>query len=292
MSLSRHLQQSIFSQPPTGDPRELKERIFAAGREWYEQHPDEFEVLRGNLQLFDLPADDQMVDSVRRHVLLHYYEKLIPLFCSPAVYAKYLSEHVIATEAIDALKRHQADGKAALLAISHFGAVELITPVLALHGLTVTAALRFTTAELSRSAWERAEQFHASGHFGKISFIEVGKPGVAAALEMAAVVRRAGILVSVFDERTEYSVPVTLFGQRLWGGAGLDRLLAFSRSPSVLVGAFMVREGDEQYRLELSEVPADEENPVQGLYDRLQTILERHPEQWYFLHEEIPLADK
>lgn len=292
MSLSRHLQHAIFSKPPSGDIRELKERLFAAGLSWYEQHPDESDALRRNLRLFDLPADDTMVDAVRRHVLLHYYEKLIPLFCTPEAYARYLSEHVTAAKAVDMLKRCQAEGKAALLAISHFGAVELVTLALALSGMAVTAALRFTTAELSQAAWERAEQFHASGHFSRISFIEVGKPGVAAALEMAAVVRRAGALVSVFDERTEYSVPVKLFERRLWGGAGLDRLLSFSRSPSALFAVFMVREGDERYRLELSEVPTDEENPVQGLYDRLQRVLTRHPEQWYFLHEEIPLVEE
>jgi hypothetical protein len=33
------------------------------------------------------------------------------------------------------------------------------------------------------------------------------------------------------------------------------------------------------------------ENPIQQMYSNLQSVLEEHFEQWYFLHEEIPFAD-
>ena len=34
------------------------------------------------------------------------------------------------------------------------------------------------------------------------------------------------------------------------------------------------------------------ENPIQEMYDNLESILKENLEQWYFLHEEIPFMDE
>ena len=292
MSLSAHLQREILKHKSAFRPSELKAVVLEAGEQWYCEHPGESDQIRNNLHAFGFEANSDLVASVQHHVLLHYYEKMLPLFCPADVYADYLAQRVDDTEAMVRVQRAREAGRACLIAISHFGAVELIAPTLARQSMPVATVLRFTTPELSQAAHERSLEFERSGRFGPVRFIEVGKPGVAAALEMAAVVRRRDILVSVFDERTEYSVPVKLRGRTIWGGAGLDRLLRFSGGPASLLAAFMVRTGEECYRLEMREVDTSAPSPVQPLCDHLDSLLREHVVQWYFLHENIPFVDE
>ena len=124
--------------------------------------------------------------------------------------------------------------------------------------------------------------------FGPIRFIEIGKPGTSIALEMAAALRRKEILISVFDERTDYSKPVTLFGKQVSGGAGLDKLIAFANVPVDVYTAFMIRLENYRYQLKLNKINTEDKNIIQQMYNNLQNIISSHCEQWYFLHEEIP----
>lgn len=291
VSLSRHLQQSIFGGERPRDLAQLKARVLDAGMAWWADNGPERDSLGANLAAFGLAQSQAALDAAMRHTVLHYYEKLVPLFCTATSYAAYLTQRVEGAEGVAQLGRTRHAGKACLIAISHFGAVELITPTLAMHGLPVSAALRFTTQQLSDAAAGQAHAFLESGKFSEVRFIEIGKPGVAAALEMAAVVRTGGVMLSVCDERTEYSVPVKLLGRDVWGGSGLDRLIKFARAPLSLFGAFMVRTGDERYRLVIREIPDSSTAPIQELFDVLGGVVSAHPEQWYFLHEEIPFVE-
>jgi len=290
VSLSSHIQERLLTLDRGTGTAALKRLVLASGAEWYRDNPAERARLRDNLTAFGLPGDERMVDAAASNVMLHYYEKLLPLFCAPDAYASYLREHVSAGDALAALAEAHRAGTASLVAVSHFGAVELVTPTLALHGLPVSAVLRFTTPQLSEAAAEQARRFADSGRFAPVRFIEVGKPGVVAAMEMAAVVRRGGVLVSVFDERTEYSVPVSLLGRAVWGGAGLDRLMRLAGGRQRLCAAFMERTGDETYRLTTQEITGTD-TPVQALVERLERMVRSHPEQWYFLHEKIPFVE-
>jgi lauroyl/myristoyl acyltransferase len=292
VSLSRYVQsEELFAAARGVGLVQLRRLVCERGRRYFAEHPEERQHLAASLAAFGFPCAAAQVDSLAEHVLLHYYEKLIPIFTPVPQYAEYLSARVDAREAIAAVAAARNAGKSCLLAMAHFGGVELITPTLAMHRLPVTAALRFTTTHFSELAHAQAAALAASGRFGEVRFIEVGKPGTAAALEMAATVRGKGILVSVFDEKTDYSVPVTLRGRTLWGGAGLDRLLKFANAPVAVFAVFMVRTGDEQYHLAAEEVPAESSGAIQALFDSLQPVVENHPEQWYFLHEEIPFVD-
>jgi len=222
-------------------------------------------------------------------VVLHYFEKLVALCGTPATLRQFLAHNVDAAAAVDTIKAIVNSGSGVLLATCHFGAVELVAPTVLMHGLPVTGVLRFATAQLSESVARKAQQLSASGDFGLARFIEIGKPGAIAAVEMAAVLRRAEVLLAVFDEETEYSKPVALLGRQVKGGAGLHRILKFVNAPVRVVCACMVRTGDASYRLEARELP-DNGNPVDGMYAHLEQILANHLEQWYFLHEEIPFV--
>jgi lauroyl/myristoyl acyltransferase len=207
---------------------------------------------------------------------------------TPQQLAAFLAENVVVADGdIEGLRAAIDTGRGVLLATCHFGAVELIGPALMIRGLPVTGVLRFATDAFSRVVQGRAAELAASGLFGRARFIEIGRPGVAAAVEMAAVLRRREVLLAVFDEETDYSIPVHLLGAQVRGGAGLDRLLRFVNAPVSAMTAFMVRNGDGTYRLAVDAAP---DGSVQGMFGRLEAAVREHPEQWYFLHEEVPFA--
>jgi lauroyl/myristoyl acyltransferase len=259
-------------------------------RGWYRDNRDGRGQIEENLVRLELDSAPATVDTVIDHVALHYYEKLLPLCTGAEKFRAFLDANVDVAAASAALIAARNTGKAILCATPHFGGVEFIVPSLAAGSFAVTAALRFTTEQLSESAHAHARAFAASGLFAPITFIEVGKPGTHAALDMAAVLRRKGILVSVFDEKTDYSVAVRLFGARVMGGAGLDRLVAFCGAQTAVFAAFMTRVDDTRYRLDLESVDGSGTAVVQAMYAHLESHVRHNPEQWYFLHEEIPFC--
>jgi len=292
MGLSGYLQDPAFLKPALdGGPARLRETVLARGTAWYREHPDEAAVIRGNLDRFGIDYDEDIVGRIIEGILLHYHEKLLPLCLGPSDYRAFLDDRVDGGEALRLAVDVRSRGAALLCAASHFGGVELIAPYLASRGIAVTGALRFATESFSAAARHHAARLQAEGGFAKVDFVEIGKPGVPAALAMAAVLRRGETLLSVFDEQTGYSKPCLLFGRKVSGGAGLDRILRLSNAPAVLCAAFMVRTGEDQWRLRLQQVAGDSGEYIQELYNIASKVYEEHVDQWYFLHEEIPFID-
>jgi hypothetical protein len=290
MSLSRFLQSKLFSSLQGKTPFELKTAVLQEGYSWFNEHPEETTLIVENIEILGKKADPDLIKRVQENILLHYYEKLLPVMRSPMFYHDFLVEHIDAGDTVEKLKTASDNGKGILLTVAHFGAVEFIAPYLASNFFPISVLLKFTTQQLSKAAHEQVYAFTESKLFGPIHFIELGKPGTSAALDMAAVLRRKEFLLTVFDEKTDYSIPVTLFGKKIWGGAGLDKLIAFTGSNIALFSAFMIREDNGRYRLELTEIDLKGTQPVQILFDKLEKILENYFEQWYFLHEKIPFV--
>ncbi len=292
MSLSKFIQTPDLLNNISGkSTSELKSAVLEKGNLWYKENPEESRLIENNLNLLGLPATPQLIDKIRHHVILHYYEKLLPLCGGPDFYFNFLQNQISCQDTCEKLKSSIDAGKGVLLSIAHFGAVEFLTPVLAASKLPLNAVLRFSTEQFSKIAHERAQALEKSGLFGPIHFIEIGKPGTSAALEMAAALRKKEILVSVFDERTDYSKPVTLFGKKVYGGAGLDKLIYFANSEIDCFTAFMVREDGDRYQLKINSIDPSKSNVVQQMYDQLKEIVTTHLEQWYFVHEKIPFVE-
>jgi lauroyl/myristoyl acyltransferase len=286
MSLSKHLQEPVFLSAALGrGPQALKQALLDRGEQWFTRNAGESGVIEENLRRFSIDPSPALIAGIRHHILLHYFEKFLPLCGDDAWYADYLADRVDGEDALRELARYRRNNTSVILAGAHFGAVEMIAPWLSLKNIPVAPVLRFTTPEFSRKAKTRAAAMQESGRFGAITFIEIGDPDRPAALDMAAALRRQDVLVSMFDEETPYSIPVSLFGKKIRGGAGLDRMLKFSRVPTVLCSAFMVRTGEDRCRLVLREIS---DGSMQGLYDALADVLKHELVQWYFLHEEIP----
>ncbi len=264
--------------------------VLAKGKEWFDSYPEESMVVAKNLRALDIPPHQALVKRIQAHILLHYYEKLLPLCLSPEELHRYLLDRVSVPPELENLKEALARKKGVLLATCHFGAVECIGPALAALGIPFTGVLRFSAGHASDAARSRAADLTATGLFAQINFVEIGNPRTVAALDMAAVLRRGGILLAVFDERTPYSVPVSLCGKQVWGGAGLHRIVRLAQDQTSVWTAFSVRSDGETYGLRLHELNGDDPAPVQSMYNDFESLLAHYMVQWYFLHEEIPFV--
>jgi lauroyl/myristoyl acyltransferase len=96
--------------------------------------------------------------------------------------------------------------------------------------------------------------------------------------------------MTVFDEKTDYSVAVELLGTGVWGGAGLDKLITFSGAGIAAFTAFMVRLPGGRYRLTLDPIDIGAGDVVAQMYRHLEATVRGQVEQWYFLHEDIPFV--
>jgi len=291
MSLSKHLQTSILPRINGKNANELKQLILECGGRWYAENPDEETLITENLTSLGIPCTQGRIASIKEHILLHYFEKMLPLIYSAQHYHAFLSANIDTSDFLDKLSVVRENGRGILLATAHFGGVELIGPCIATRKIPVNAVLKFSTEQMSRSSNELADTYFQSGLFGPMKFIELGRPQTHGALDMAAALRRNEALLAVFDEKTDYSIPVTLFNRKFWGGAGLNKLIAFTQRNIALYTVFMLRQNGGRYKLILHEIDSTGDNAVQKLYDSLADLLSEHLEQWYFLHEELPFAD-
>ncbi|HEX2958248.1 MAG TPA: hypothetical protein VHO70_15545 [Chitinispirillaceae bacterium] len=294
MSLSEFLQcNEVMRCTRDGNPEKLLATILSKGNEWFELHPEESLFIRSNLDAFGFKSDKASVATFQHHLILHYYEKLLGL-CLPTVqFREFLRSNITVGKGIELLNNSLSQGKAVLLANGHFGAVEFSTPLLASYKLPVNTVLRFKTETLAQMASERAAKLTSEAEFGKINFIQIGRAGTAAAMEMAAALRRKEVLLSIFDERTEYSKKVTLFGTMIWGGAGIDRIIRYCGTDLDVFTIFTIRTTENSYRLHIEKIDTTDPAMIIGnLYQSLGNIVQKNPEQWYFLHEEIPFVEE
>ena len=291
MSLSRHLQKNILPKIQNNSPDALKSAVLLLGREWYSEHYEDQLLIEKNLSQFGIKATPELIDNIKENILLHYYEKMLPLTGTTQQYFQFLNDSIDGSEAIEQIEAVHRSGRGILLATAHFGAVEFISPFLSIRKLPMNVLLRFTTEQMSASINDLAEQYFQSGLFGKTRFIELGKPKTSAALDMAAVLRRNELLLAVFDEKTDYSIPVTLYNKQLWGGAGLHKLIAFTQRDIALFTIFMLRLKNGRYKVIVKEIDKDSKDVVQMLYNSLSDLIADNLEQWYFLHEELPFVE-
>jgi len=290
MSLSKTLQSpNILSIIAGKTLDELKDLLIIHGNEYFAKNPQEAETIRQNLASFGFPSDIDSVKHVQEHVIYHYVEKIFPLARTPEQFADFIDKRVDLLQTKELLANALQKGSV-LFATAHFGAVEFVAGVLARLKFPVNSVLKFTTQNLSEKINGYAKDMAESGLFTLINFIEIGKPESHSAFRMARTLDRKEILYTVFDEETEHSKPVKLFNRKVLGGAGLDRLLGFVHGNITIFNSFLIREG-KNYRLQLLPVDLKAGDIPQQMFNNLQSILEKHLEQWYFLHEEIPFVD-
>ena len=105
MNLSTYIQdETILTVARRDGPEALRESIVERGREWFERNPDELRRIEGNLEAFGFEATQDMVDAVAQGVLLHYFEKLVPVCFTPGQFRQYLRANVDVGEVVSALR--------------------------------------------------------------------------------------------------------------------------------------------------------------------------------------------
>ena len=242
MKLSRYLQsKEILNTITKNKDLDARSYIINKGEEWFFDNPQEVEIIKSNLEQLNLSYSEDLIIKIKKNIILHYFEKLIAFCWSPKTFHTWLREVIEGNNEIDMLEKSMKSGKGTLIAISHFGGVELISPWLSTYKYPLNVVLRFTTKDLSEASFKRACELTESGYFGPLNFIEIGKPETLSALDMAASLRRKEVLMSVFDEKTEYSRSVKLFNTDIWGGAGLDKLINLSKANISVFVAFLIR---------------------------------------------------
>ena len=290
MSLSKTiLSPNILSAIVGKSFDEIKDTLMVLGDEYYAGNPQEGETIKKNLASFGFPSDIDTVKRVQEHIINHYTEKILPLAGTPAQLAAFIEKRIDFSQAKNFLPNALQNGPV-LIAVSHFGGVECIVQTLSYLKFPINPVLKFSSQNLSDKMNGYAKLTEESGLFSPINFIEIGKPGSHSVLLMTRVLRKKEILFTAFDEETPHSKPVKLFNRSVLGGAGLDRLVKFAGKNVSVFNSFMIREG-ERYKMQLLPIDIKAENPIQQMYINLQSVLEKHFEQWYFLHEEIPFAD-
>ena len=290
MSLSKTLQSpNILSTIVGKSIIEMKNILMAKGSEYYADNPQEGDMIRNNLTSFGLPSDPETVKRVQDHIVLHYLEKILPLAGTPAQLADFLEKRIDFSNTKELLTEAFEKGSV-LMAVSHFGGVELLVSAFAYLKFPVNPVLKFSTQNFSDKLHACAKIAAESGLLAPINFIEIGKPESKSALQMLKVLEKKEILFTVFDEETPHSEPVKLFNRSVRGGTGIEKLTKIARGNVSVFNSFMIREGDN-YRIQIKPVDINAENPTQKMFDNQQSILDKYYEQWYFLHEEIPFVD-
>ena len=290
MSLSKTLlSPKIISMIKGKAFDEMIDILMEKGGEYCAENPQEGETIKKNLESFGLPSDADTVKRVQEHIIHHYVEKLFPLAGTSEQLADFVEKRIDFSQAKELISKALQNGSV-LIAVSHFGGVECIVPTIAYLKFPINPVLKFSTQQYSEELYKCAKKLEESGLFAPINFIEIGKPRSFSAIQMARVLNKREVLFTVFDEETPHSKPVKLFNKTVLGGTGFDKLLRIARGKVSVFNSFMIRTG-KNYKMHVLPLDIKDDNYVQQMYDNQQKVLEKHFEQWYFLHEEIPFVD-
>ena len=106
MSLSRYIQSPELLRNISGsNPEELKREVLDRGKRWYSENPGEVELITENLRKLEIPFTAELVEKIKINVILHYYEKLLPLCGGAEFYHSFLKKHVDCTDAAEFLRQ-------------------------------------------------------------------------------------------------------------------------------------------------------------------------------------------
>jgi Kdo2-lipid IVA lauroyltransferase/acyltransferase len=228
----------------------------------------------------DLLGPGEKTEAAKREVfdniLEHYFEKLL-VANRPRSFIESFVRGRVSVEGLELLDLALARGKGALAVTAHWGAVELIPPVLADRGYPLSIVLETKTpslrASLERLASERDAELIIASRGDRV-------------LERIFGALAAGrVLVTQVDEvdawRRRRSRTIRLFGKSLFFDHSIDFIAKRSGAPTV--GLACRRERGLRYSLRCEELASDPTeidvaSAALRFWER-QTL--ESPEQWY-----------
>jgi KDO2-lipid IV(A) lauroyltransferase len=175
-----------------------------------------------------------------------------------------------------------ARGRGVIVVAAHFGSWDRAAALLQTRGLRAHVLVdRFEPPALD-AVIQQVRAAHG------LSIIPA--EGGAALRAVYAALRRNEIVILVADRpQREKGTPVTFFGQRAWLPSGPAMLAR--RTGATLMHAYLLRRPDLRTFQGAIEPPievaatgdrhADEQAIMQAVVDRLQRLIQQHPDQWY-----------
>ena len=213
--------------------------------------------------------------AIFRGIFDHYHEKLY-LAYTPFKRVRKFFANKMQFEGEAALQEALAQGKGAILATGHFGAVEFLPAALAFKGYKVAIICRFQTSRLRDSLVERAQQVD-------LQVIDSDKGNCLLAAIKA--LKQGRIIITESDEFDEWKAKddhqISFLGATLDYDRALDVLQKRSGSP--VVSALVSRTG-KGYTLNLAAVPhqqVDGKKVGEKCLEILADKCEMLPTQWY-----------
>ncbi len=260
-------------------------KIIEEGLRYYEAHPGDVELIASNLARMGLASSGAPLDEVLEHMAAHYYEKLFVLVKTYEAYWIALNRVEMPPEALELFRRAKAEGKAVFVAQSHFGASYLLHFALMARGFDVTVVGNFPDP-VRPMILTNAEAISAKWPAGGLTMLHVYDEGVDVPMEMMRGLMTRKIISNVFDENNALCRPQKLLGATVMGGTGMDLILRrFDDADVIAVTPFLIRTSEETFRYELDSHRLSGGDVIASFYRSLENRVERHPEQWYFIHE-------
>ena len=91
-------------------------------------------------------------------IISHYYEKLFIVLEEPERAAKFLRQNII-SEDLRILREKLLMGNGVIMVTGHYGAIEYVPTLLAIHGFPTSMIAKFKTKQLKKKVYSQAEKY-------------------------------------------------------------------------------------------------------------------------------------
>jgi len=240
------------------------------------------------IQNLHIAFDQEKSEGEMRSIAKKAFENLgmmaVEFFRIPRIDVKEFKERVKIEGLEEALKLLEKR-KGALLLLGHFGNWELM----GLMSKVIGNPIMVIAKPLKKNRW--VDQFitkvRSAGGLEVISNIKAGRKVIRALSENRVV----GILIDQRAKRSE-GIWADFFGRKAPTTPSLAVLAMKTGAPVLPV--FMIRNGFQKHRLIIKEplelirtgdIKKDVESNTQLFNDTLESMIRRHPDQWFWLHQ-------
>lgn len=276
--LSEILQTVFPDIVKRASPETSRNLMLALGSVYFAFNVGERKSIEANVT--DLLGPGEKTEETKRKVfsqiLEHYFEKLLVANRSRAFVENFVRERV-KVQGLENLDQALALGKGAIAVTTHWGAVELIPPVLEQRGYPISVVLETRTPRL-RHALERLA-------LGRDVELIIASRGDRVLESIFSSLERGRVLITQVDEvdswRRRASRTIRLFGKSLYFDHSLDFIAKRSGAPAL--GLACKRDGALHYSLACEDIALDP-----SLVDVATASLRfwerwtlQVPEQWY-----------
>lgn len=258
--------------------------ILNQGMAYYDNHPQDVQVIVDNLNFMELPSSGTALDTVLQQMVIHYYEKLFVLTKTYEAY--WIAKNRIEMgDSLDVFEEAKETGKAVFIGQSHFGATYFMGLALMIHGLDINVVGKFPEPAGSMMR-DHTKIIVDRWNVGNANIINLAEEGVDVPMEMMRLLLTKKIISNVYDENNQFSKPVTLLGKKLMGGTGMDLILRnFNDEKVIAITPFLIRTSDETFKYELDRHELRGDDIIASFYKSLEERVRNHFDQWYFIHE-------